>query len=142
MSPLHDFLRISQADSLSDSVVHSKTSSHAEATDATSVSYSFLREEFDATASSHHTSSVSTPQDGQEQIASGSNWSSSLQRAAQDSLPSGSAQVGPIAAADDDGVDTEIDIVVEIPIPPFTTPSHHVHPIFVSHKLKWSAFIR
>lgn len=42
----------------------------------------------------------------------------------------------------DDGLDTEIDIVVDVPIPIWTAPTHTVHPVFINHKLKWSAFIK
>ncbi|BGO92265.1 hypothetical protein NBRC10512_001189 [Rhodotorula toruloides] len=42
----------------------------------------------------------------------------------------------------DDGQDTEIDVVVDVQIPIWTAPSHAVHPVFVNHKIKWSAFIK
>lgn len=37
--------------------------------------------------------------------------------------------------------DDEVNTQFSIPIPAWTTPSHTVHPIFVSHKLKWSCAI-
>ncbi|GAA5912670.1 hypothetical protein JCM8208_007723 [Rhodotorula glutinis] len=42
----------------------------------------------------------------------------------------------------DDGQDTEVDVVVDVQVPIWTAPSHSVHPIFVNHKIKWSAFIK
>lgn len=42
----------------------------------------------------------------------------------------------------DDGQDTEVDVVVDVQIPIWTAPSHSVHPVFVNHKIKWSAFIK
>lgn len=42
----------------------------------------------------------------------------------------------------DDGHDTEVDVVVDVPIPAWTAPSHTVHPCFINHKIKWSAFIK
>lgn len=69
---------------------------------------------------------------------------------------SGSAVVGPSSSRNeaiddaeeddsisiDDGIATEVDVVVDVHIPICTTPSHSVHPVFVNHKIKWSAFIR
>ncbi|ORY33443.1 hypothetical protein BCR39DRAFT_557127 [Naematelia encephala] len=37
--------------------------------------------------------------------------------------------------------DDEVNTSFTIPIPAFTTPSHSVHPVFVTHKLKWSCSI-
>lgn len=37
--------------------------------------------------------------------------------------------------------DEEVDTMITIPVPPWTTPSHNIHPIFVSHKIKWSCAI-
>jgi hypothetical protein len=42
----------------------------------------------------------------------------------------------------DDGIATEVDVVIDIPIPFHTCPTHSVHPILINHKIKWSAFIR
>lgn len=42
----------------------------------------------------------------------------------------------------DDGQDTEVDVVVDVPVPIWTAPTHTVHPCFVNHKIKWSAFIK
>ncbi|GAA6021801.1 hypothetical protein JCM10207_002066 [Rhodosporidiobolus poonsookiae] len=42
----------------------------------------------------------------------------------------------------DDGQDTEVDVVVDVQVPIWTAPSHTVHPIFINHKIKWSAFIK
>lgn len=47
-----------------------------------------------------------------------------------------------VLVPEDDGLDTEIDVVVEIPVPLWTVPSHAVYPVFVTHKIKWSAFIK
>lgn len=43
---------------------------------------------------------------------------------------------------EDTEISTEIDIVVDVPLPIWTTPTHTVHPVFVNHKIKWSAFIK
>ncbi|BGP17069.1 hypothetical protein JCM10213_000293 [Rhodosporidiobolus nylandii] len=43
---------------------------------------------------------------------------------------------------EDDGQDTEVDVVVDVQVPIWTAPSHTVHPIFINHKIKWSAFIK
>lgn len=37
--------------------------------------------------------------------------------------------------------DGEVDTMVSIPLPTWTTPSHSIHPVFVSHKIKWSCVI-
>jgi len=37
--------------------------------------------------------------------------------------------------------DDEINTQFTIPIPPWTTPSHSVHPVFITHKIKWSCSI-
>ena len=37
--------------------------------------------------------------------------------------------------------DGEIDTMISIPLPVWTTPSHAVHPVFVTHKIKWSCVI-
>ncbi len=37
--------------------------------------------------------------------------------------------------------DNEINTMITIPIPVWTTPSHSVHPVQVSHKIKWSCAI-
>lgn len=42
----------------------------------------------------------------------------------------------------DDGIDTEVDVVVDVPIPVWTAPTHTVFPVFINHKIKWSAFIK
>lgn len=49
-----------------------------------------------------------------------------------------------IDSANDEDVeigDDEINTQFTIPIPPWTTPSHSVHPVFVTHKIKWSCSI-
>lgn len=43
---------------------------------------------------------------------------------------------------EDTEISTEIDVVIDIPLPVWTTPTHTVHPVFVNHKIKWSAFIK
>ncbi len=49
---------------------------------------------------------------------------------------------GPSNVVEDDEVgDDEINTSFSIPIPPWTTASHGVHPIFVTHKIKWSCSI-
>ena len=37
--------------------------------------------------------------------------------------------------------DDEIDTMITIPVPAWTTPSHNIHPVFVTHKIKWSCAI-
>lgn len=37
--------------------------------------------------------------------------------------------------------DEEIDTMITIPVPSWTTPSHNIHPVFVTHKIKWSCAI-
>lgn len=51
-----------------------------------------------------------------------------------------STEAGPVE--EDDGQDTEVDVVVDVQVPIWTAPSHAVHPVFVNHKIKWSAFIK
>ncbi|GAA5972647.1 hypothetical protein JCM8115_006459 [Rhodotorula mucilaginosa] len=51
-----------------------------------------------------------------------------------------STEAGPVE--EDDGQDTEVDVVVDVQVPVWTAPSHAVHPVFVNHKIKWSAFIK
>jgi hypothetical protein len=49
-----------------------------------------------------------------------------------------------IRNADDDDInigDDEVDTMITIPIPTWTTPSHNVHPVYVTHKIKWSCAI-
>lgn len=46
--------------------------------------------------------------------------------------------------ADDEDInigDEEIDTMITVPIPSWTTPSHNIHPVFVTHKIKWSCAI-
>lgn len=46
--------------------------------------------------------------------------------------------------ADEDDInigDDEVDTMITIPIPTWTTPSHNVHPVYVTHKIKWSCAI-
>lgn len=40
------------------------------------------------------------------------------------------------------GEEVDVDAVIEIPIPLSATPSHSLEPVLVSHKIKWSAFIK
>lgn len=40
------------------------------------------------------------------------------------------------------GEDVDVDAVIEIPVPLSATPSHSLEPVLVSHKIKWSAFIK
>ncbi|KAJ9123207.1 hypothetical protein QFC22_001400 [Naganishia vaughanmartiniae] len=37
--------------------------------------------------------------------------------------------------------DDEVDTMITIPIPSWTTPSHSIHPVYVTHKIKWSCAI-
>lgn len=37
--------------------------------------------------------------------------------------------------------DDEVNTSISIPVPAFTTPSHTIHPVFVTHKIKWSCSI-
>jgi hypothetical protein len=37
--------------------------------------------------------------------------------------------------------DEEINTMITIPVPSWTTPSHSIHPVFVTHKIKWSCAI-
>lgn len=37
--------------------------------------------------------------------------------------------------------DDEVDTMITIPVPSWTTPSHSIHPVFVTHKIKWSCAI-
>lgn len=40
------------------------------------------------------------------------------------------------------GEEVDVDAVIEIPIPLHASPSHSLEPVLVSHKIKWSAFIK
>lgn len=133
------------------SIVHSKSSSHSESRDTAVTKYSFIQDGEGSApntsppsrvassvslASLNHGSGASTPANGDF-----------FHSPSQPLVASGSAQ-GVAAPARveqpivDDGVDVEIDVVVDVDIPPWTTPSHSVHPIFITHKIKWSAFIK
>lgn len=37
--------------------------------------------------------------------------------------------------------DDEVNTSITIPVPAFTTPSHTIHPVYVTHKIKWSCSI-
>lgn len=37
--------------------------------------------------------------------------------------------------------DGEVDTMISIPLPMWATPTHNVHPVFVTHKIKWSCVI-
>ncbi|KAJ9098888.1 hypothetical protein QFC19_006227 [Naganishia cerealis] len=37
--------------------------------------------------------------------------------------------------------DDEVDTMITIPVPSWTTPSHSIHPVYVTHKIKWSCAI-
>ena len=37
--------------------------------------------------------------------------------------------------------DDEVDTSISIPIPPWTNATHSVHPVFITHKIKWSCSI-
>lgn len=43
---------------------------------------------------------------------------------------------------DEESGDVDVDAVVEIPIPASATVSHQYEPLHISHKIKWSAYIR
>lgn len=61
----------------------------------------------------------------------------------------GNAEAGPSSASqtedeEDEEIpigDDEVNTKFSIPIPPWTTPSHVVHPVFITHKIKWSCSI-
>ncbi|KAK9898768.1 hypothetical protein P389DRAFT_38550 [Cystobasidium minutum MCA 4210] len=40
------------------------------------------------------------------------------------------------------GEEVDVDAVIEVPIPLHASPSHSLEPVLVSHKIKWSAFIK
>ena len=73
----------------------------------------------------------------------------SSDRPADSYFPSQTDGAGPssgasVAASDDEDVnigDDEINCAITIPIPAYTTPSHTIHPLFVTHKIKWSCSI-
>lgn len=52
-----------------------------------------------------------------------------------------SEQVDGESGEDNEHGDDEIDTSFTMHVPSYTTPSHAVHPIFVSHKIKWSCSI-
>ena len=72
-----------------------------------------------------------------EPVASGSNAEAGASSASLVTRESSSSSVTTDIELGDDEVDTHI----SIPIPTWTTPSHNVHPVFVSHKIKWSCSI-
>jgi hypothetical protein len=48
------------------------------------------------------------------------------------------------SSADEENIeigDDEVNTQFTIPIPPWTTPSHSIHPAFITHKIKWSCSI-
>lgn len=50
----------------------------------------------------------------------------------------------PVSDAEDEDItigDDEINTSISIPIPSHTTPSHTIHPVYVTHKIKWSCSI-
>jgi hypothetical protein len=73
----------------------------------------------------------------------------SISRPDDSYFPSQTEGAGPssgesTASHDDEDVnigDDEINTSISIPIPAFTTPSHTIHPLFVTHKIKWSCSI-
>jgi hypothetical protein len=92
-----------------------------------------------STANSRVPSPSQTPRPGR----------TSSERPADSYFPSQSEGAGPssgasVAASDDEDVnigDDEINTAITIPIPAYTTPSHTIHPLFVTHKIKWSCSI-
>ncbi|SGY13409.1 BQ5605_C010g05854 [Microbotryum silenes-dioicae] len=150
--------------------VHSKSSSHSEARDATVVKYNFVSDQ-----GTSNTSATPARPDLPHPVrveSSGPLASPALDHAAggfsrsfsgagrngnaiAGSSSSGTRALPPRAHLPgegedpageeplvDDGQDTEVDVVIEVPVPVWTCPTHNVHPCFVSHKIKWSAFIR
>ncbi|KAL8292022.1 hypothetical protein RQP46_001488 [Phenoliferia psychrophenolica] len=152
--------------------VHSKSSSHSEARDATVVKYNFVADSASVptsgTASPIHPPSridsapslttlgnggsvPTTPGFGTVQhghtngdataSGSGSGWPFGRQStgSAGEGEEDERVETGPEA---DIELDTEVDVVVDVPIPAWTAPTHTVHPVFINHKIKWSAFIK
>lgn len=146
--------------------MHSKNSSHSEARDATVVKYNFVADTSaptSGTASPMHAapprieSSASLASMGNHSVpttpgfgtyahgptsgdatASGSGWPFGRPTADEDDEDEREV-VGP---EEDLDIDTEVDVVVDVPIPVWTSPTHTVHPVFINHKIKWSAFIK
>lgn len=94
-----------------------------------------------------HTSVPTTPGFGTyahgttsgDATASGSGWPFGRQAGVAEDDEDEREVVGP---DEDIDVDTEVDVVVDVPIPAWTAPTHTVHPVFINHKIKWSAFIK
>lgn len=160
------------------STVHSKSSSHSEARDATVVKYNFVPEAGGATGTSSGVSS-GTHSPHPIRVESSASLASMNQPSTPMTpgfpvhgtgtpigAPEGSSGGFPGLRAPrgrlsdlagegegdeaereeeelvDDGQDTEVDVVVDVPVPVWTAPSHTVHPCFINHKIKWSAFIK
>lgn len=174
------------ADLLFCSTVYSKSSSHSEARDATTVKYSFIEGgsnppsatpsgmntpglRFGSTASLSSMGGPATPTTPGFNSPIHGSRTPAIERGGNDGYPfhmtrpgrrarfqlgadeedddahahnptQASTEAGP--AEEDDGQDTEVDVVVDVQVPVWTAPSHSVHPVFVNHKIKWSAFIK
>ncbi|KAL1412376.1 hypothetical protein Q8F55_000121 [Vanrija albida] len=55
--------------------------------------------------------------------------------------PSNNNSSASLAGTDVNVGDNEVETNFTVPIPPWTTPSHSVKPVFVNHKIKWSCSI-
>ncbi|KAK4054144.1 hypothetical protein OIV83_001169 [Microbotryomycetes sp. JL201] len=151
------------------STIHSKNSQHSEARDATVVKYNFVSDAGHVSATpSGANSGAGTPVriESSASLASmnrpitpgtpgfpmhGSGAPLNLnnntefpgfasrlrQRNSAELAGEGEAEI-----EEDDGQDTEIDVNIDVPLPVWTAPSHSVFPCFITHKIKWSAFIK
>ncbi|KAK4703989.1 arrestin-related trafficking adapter 4/5/7, partial [Phenoliferia sp. Uapishka_3] len=151
--------------------VHSKSSSHSEARDATVVKYNFVNDGAPSNPSSSNPpsrvessaslsslgnigSTPSTPGFGTaahgassgNATASGSGGHWGFHRNVHNATGGeGESEVVQANGGDEEEdieMDTEVDVVVDVPIPVWTAPTHTVHPVFINHKIKWSAFIK
>ncbi|KAM0789574.1 hypothetical protein ACM66B_000383 [Microbotryomycetes sp. NB124-2] len=149
--------------------IHSKNSQHSEARDATVVKYNFVSDAGHVSATpSGANSGTGTPVriESSASLASmnrpvtpgtpglpmhGSGTPLNINNPgeypgfAQRLRPRNSADLageGEAEVEEDDGQDTEIDVNIDVPLPIWTAPSHSVFPCFITHKIKWSAFIK
>ncbi|ODO12038.1 hypothetical protein I350_00822 [Cryptococcus amylolentus CBS 6273] len=70
--------------------------------------------------------------------------SSAASTSAQPEASSSSADLASLAESSGTDIeigDDEIDTHFTIPIPAWVTPSHSIHPVFITHKIKWSCSI-
>ena len=124
------------------SLVHTRHSSHADQRVASCVKHdikrgrAILANEEPARPPIHWTGS----RDGSRQH-SYANLRNALNAASAQQAASSSHAEDSETEEDIEIGDDEVNTFFTIPIPAWTTPSHGIHPVFVTHKIKWSCSI-